>query len=782
MKKILSLITLLVAIVTGAKATDYNFTSLTADPTISSTAHHKASNAQNVFVITDGVGKDKICLQKVGSEGFFKNDVTGGGTNLAQTKGDRYLSLIDLKAGDAIVITYTSAAAGTSNGDFTIENSGSSSSTNLSTTKGGDAISAGTKVTSGATYYVLEDGYVDFKTTKNFYLTNISITADSGKTALTGEWSNAAPEFAIGSTATIPTFTVTGGTAELGTDYTVEYTKTDASDIVTLSGGNGVITAINTNAAATATVTATVTVVNTTKYEIATASYDCNITIADIKSASDLAVAAGKGTINTTVGAENYTLTQNTDFTTSSDGAISYASSIPGVAYVDASTGELQFKGAGTTTITLTQAESATYEEGSVTFTVNVLPSACLNLGDKDEAVTQLKKGWAYDSPYFDTENKLVIIGAYAAYGSGNQGYQNWIATSMNTSDKSDPDDYTVGGTSNKGAWSASAPFIGNSGYYRDDSESKVRYATTNSSRPWTVYKFRVKGITAAQAYVKGNNDSRYVTIAAYEITDGALAATAAKSANSSGSSAMIITCDELDSSKEYLITVGNTVYSSNLDFYEIAFTASASDIEIPSNRITTSAAGWASYTPMYNVSATIYKPGSSSAASDIKMYTVESVTGGDATMHEVTSSTEKGMKAENGYFLKGAANTVYRTTATNNNVTVPETNLIKAATETANVKSDASKTRYALLTYDADNYGLYKLNSTGVTMPAGRAYLEIDASSSNPASLDMQFDEATAISNVDANDNVKTVAPVKVIKNGKLYIGNYNVAGQLVK
>lgn len=508
----------------------------------------------------------------------------------------------------------------------------------------------------------------------------------------------------------------------------------------------------------------------------------------NILSPSDLAVASGKGTINTTVGADNYTLTQGTDFTTSSDGTISYTSSIPGVAYVDASTGELQFKGAGTTTITLAQAESASYEGGSVTFTVNVLPSECLNLGDKDEAITQLKKGWAYDSPYFDTENKKVIIGAFAAYSTGNQGYQKWIATSMNTDDKSDPDDYTVGGTSNKASWSSSAPFIGGSGYFRDD--TNPRHATTNSSRPWTVYNFRVKGITAAEALVKGNNASRYVTIAAYEITDGALAATAAKSANTSDGNEAKISVTELDSNKEYLITVGNTIYGSNLNFYEIAFTASGSDIEIPSNRITTSAAGWASYTPMYNVSATIYKPGSSSAATDIKMYTVESVTGNDATMHEVTSGTEKGMKADNGYFLKGAANTTYRTTATGGNVTVPETNLIKAQTTTGTVKTEGNLVRYALLTYDEDHYGLYKLNATGVTIPAGKAYLEVDTSVGEARVFDFlnfNFDDGETTS-------IDKVAPVtsdmngikKYIENGKLVIvkngAKFNVAGAQIK
>ena len=41
---------------------------------------------------------------------------------------------------------------------------------------------------------------------------------------------------------------------------------------------------------------------------------------------------------------------------------------------------------------------------------------------------------------------------------------------------------------------------------------------------------------------------------------------------------------------------------------------------------------------------------------------------------------------------------------------------------------------------------------------------------------------EETAIINVNGNDNAKPSAPVKVMKKGKLYIGNYNIAGQQVR
>ena len=66
----------------------------------------------------------------------------------------------------------------------------------------------------------------------------------------------------------------------------------------------------------------------------------------------------------------------------------------------------------------------------------------------------------------------------------------------------------------------------------------------------------------------------------------------------------------------------------------------------------------------------------------------------------------------------------------------------------------------------------------TGSTFPAGKAYLNAAA---NTSALDIVFDgEATAINGVA--ENVADAAPVKVIKGGKLYIGNYNVAGQQVK
>ncbi|MBQ9204165.1 MAG: hypothetical protein IJ155_07990 [Prevotella sp.] len=568
-----------------------------------------------------------------------------------------------------------------------------------------------------------------------------------------------------GNAATISTAYIGAPSVEFV--YTINYddssTKTGQTETVvaTADGGNYVATSTQ------LTNNVTLTFANVT-----------------VRSASDLAIASGKGTINTTVGADNYTLTSGTDFTTSSDGTLSFASSIPGVAYVDAATGELQFLGAGTTTITLTQAEGSAYEGGSVSFTVNVLPAACLNLGDKDAAIAQLKNGWLFDSPYFDTENKQVIISGYAAVNSANQGYQPWIGLSKNTDGKATPDKYVVGGTSdNKATWSATGVFKGATGYYSDSStESNARYTTLNSSRPWTPVNFRVKGASKAQALVKGNNSTKYLTFAAYEISEGSLSSVAADSKNTSDGNETVLELT-LDANKEYLVKVSNDTYTSNAQLFEIAFTASASDIEIPSNRITTSAAGRASYTPMYKVSSTIYKRGSGSAANDITVYAVSAVEGNDATMSEVT----EGMAANNGYFLKGAANTTYRTTATTGSPAAPATNLIKAQTETGTVKSEGDYTRYALLTYDAENYGLYKLNSTGVTIPAGKAYLEVPVVAARAFDfLNFNFDgETTGINKVVPAEAVKDGVQ-KFYENGKLVIMRngvkYNVAGAQVK
>lgn len=782
MRKLLSILTLLVACVTGAWAADYiwdfsnsaysnTYSSITKNTSHTFTSYNAfgSTGSTNGLTMTYYAGNnDKWDTQSKtitvnGESKSFTNQLYLNGV----TSSGRYIYLTGLSGSG-----YLTVVTGTNSSSATIW---------LGTTYGStvdDTKLVATITSSSSANTAFKSGLIENLEAETKYYINFSVKSYLFAVIWTPAVAAEAPS--------IPTFTVDGGSVTGGTSTIIASTNAQkiyycwSESSTAPEVGDASYTAADGNSYAT-----TIPQVNGTRYLHAYGWNNYNTSSASsIKSASftitslaasDLAVSSGKGTINTTVGAANYTLTSSTDFTTSSDGTLSFASSVPGVAYVDASTGEIQFVGAGTTTITLTQADGTGYEGGSVEYTVNVLPTTCLNLGDKDAAITQLKKGWQYDSPYFDTTNKLMIMSAYSAYSTANQGYQPWIGMSKNTEGKSSPNEYTGGGTSSKGTWDAATPFMGKGAYYRDGTEeSKVRYATTNSSRPWTLYQFRVKGITAAQALVKGNRATdRCVSIKAYEITDGALASTAAQSDETTDNNVTTIAVTALDANKEYLIVVGNTVYTSNLDFYEIAFTASASDIDMPSNRITTSAAGWASYTPMYNVSPTIYKPGSSSAASDIKVYAISEVADGNASLAEVTSGTEKGMKAGEGYFLKGAANTTYRTTATGGIVNAPAANLIKGVTESGNVKSDATHACYALLTYDAERYGLYHLNTTGVTMPAGRAYLEVSVDASRASNF-LNFDYGNEPTSIDEES---------IMENGGSAAARFfNLAGQEVQ
>ena len=83
------------------------------------------------------------------------------------------------------------------------------------------------------------------------------------------------------------------------------------------------------------------------------------------------------------------------------------------------------------------------------------------------------------------------------------------------------------------------------------------------------------------------------------------------------------------------------------------------------------------------------------------------------------------------------------------------------------------------IFAYSKTNKKFQKVNAS-VTIPTGKCYLVIDGVGQN--ALDIDFEgEATAVDAI-AEASEAEATPVKVIKNGKLYIGNFNVAGQQVK
>ena len=188
---------------------------------------------------------------------------------------------------------------------------------------------------------------------------------------------------------------------------------------------------------------------------------------------------------------------------------------------------------------------------------------------------------------------------------------------------------------------------------------------------------------------------------------------------------------------------------------------------EATSQTITTNAGKWTSYTPVKN--ATL--------SEGAKAYIITSI---DETNEKLVGNTVDVLKAGEGYFVKGAAaNTDYTVTFTDDEATATDGNMLVGCVVSTALTNEGN-TKYFLGTKD-DTAGLYYVGSAGITIPAGKCYLQ-STSTAQMNSLALPFDEATAINNVNANDNANSVAPVKVIKNGKLYIGNYNVAGQQVK
>ena len=105
-------------------------------------------------------------------------------------------------------------------------------------------------------------------------------------------------------------------------------------------------------------------------------------------------------------------------------------------------------------------------------------------------------------------------------------------------------------------------------------------------------------------------------------------------------------------------------------------------------------------------------------------------------------------------------------------NATAPATNLFLVSD--GNVQGADN-----IFAYSKSALKFKKVNAS-VTIPAGKCYLQIDGVSGDALDLDFEG-EATAVEAI-AEANAEAAAPVKVIKNGKLYIGNFNVAGQQVK
>ncbi len=146
-----------------------------------------------------------------------------------------------------------------------------------------------------------------------------------------------------------------------------------------------------------------------------------------------------------------------------------------------------------------------------------------------------------------------------------------------------------------------------------------------------------------------------------------------------------------------------------------------------------------------------------------------------DETAKTITGTEVTGkIQAGAGILLKGKAGaTVTITGATW--ATALEDNSLKGTT-----KADGSKAAKPEFCYTLSGETFKKF--TGAAFNDNKAYFEASQDLKGQ-SFEIIFDgEATAINFVVEDDANVAAAPVKTIKNGQLYIGNYNVAGQQVK
>ena len=137
------------------------------------------------------------------------------------------------------------------------------------------------------------------------------------------------------------------------------------------------------------------------------------------------------------------------------------------------------------------------------------------------------------------------------------------------------------------------------------------------------------------------------------------------------------------------------------------------------------------------------------------------------------TKVTSGKIKAGEGILFKGEAGAKVAITETTGAEAIGDANnLIGTTTEGGDLISTAYTYKYAL---NGDTFKTF----TG-SLVANKAFFGSDTEFTN--SLELVFDEeATAVEAV-AEAKAEAAAPIKVIKNGKLFIGNYNVAGQLIK
>ena len=146
------------------------------------------------------------------------------------------------------------------------------------------------------------------------------------------------------------------------------------------------------------------------------------------------------------------------------------------------------------------------------------------------------------------------------------------------------------------------------------------------------------------------------------------------------------------------------------------------------------------------------------------------------ATALTSTKETTGKVAAGEGILFKGEAGATVAIIETVGATAIADNSLLG----TTMASGSTATPDYTANKYYALKGGTFKYY-TGATFAANKAVFCVDKNTNLPNEFAISFDDATAIKGI-AETEADAAAPVKVVKNGQLYIGNYNVAGQQVK
>lgn len=551
------------------------------------------------------------------------------------------------------------------------------------------------------------------------------------KTALTAEWSNAAPSFNVGTIATIPTFTVTGGT--LGTDYTVTYTKTDANGIVTLTNNNGPISEINTDAAATATVTATVTVINNAEYKMATTAYDCDITVAAAKIPVTLEFDQ-----TSFVSLKSASFTKPTLTAEPTVSGISYSIEGPSGTSVNAESGDVTIGStAGLATVTATFDGNTTYEAASASYTIAI--------GD---APVSTPKNWDFST--LDGTYEEYLLRAEAAktgektwkHPSGkNDRFENAVALDKAT--------LTANGFDLK--ITDGLKFTATASNLRLDKESSNKRMWLGSNAVITVPNCKKGQLITISMKNSGNSGSRSLTLTNMEGGD------VENSKWTVGTTTTTFT-GYVSDNDDVTMTV-----QTGLNIYTLTITDPVSG--------TITESGWNTFSSSYPLDLNTISGGTA--------YYASTTTGNFVKMTETTATVPAG----EGLMIKGTPGEEFTIDVAASGSAISG-NLLKGLPYGGTVAANAYNYVFAWPTATPADYGFYYVNATEPTLPAGKAYLHVDGGIN--ARLNIVFDgETTGINTIENSqltiDNDASMYNLAGQKVSKSYKGIVIVNGKKV-